>query len=222
MNIMNLLTDSLPHLVNIAGIKFPINWDFRASVKFEMLIENPEIDEKNKLLQSLLIYYPIASLTKKEIEQDADSRNLFEFFESHMEEAYKSIIDFYAGKDEKADIKSQAKSKEGIRTYSFKYDDALIFASFWQQYGINLSKEKIHWWLFRTLLLNLQDSTPMGRVMMYRCMNTSKMPKEQRQEYESLKRKFALPEIVSKSEKEFQQKEEDIWEHGGDLASIRK
>ena len=45
---MNLLTEPLPHLVDIAGHKFPIVWDFRAGIKLEMLMDNPDLPDNEK------------------------------------------------------------------------------------------------------------------------------------------------------------------------------
>ena len=51
---MNVLLDSLPSTVDISGKKYPINTDFRAGVKFELLMQNNE----ENILKLLEPYFP--------------------------------------------------------------------------------------------------------------------------------------------------------------------
>ena len=210
---MNLLTEPLPHLVDVAGHKFPIIWDFRAGVQLEMLMDNPDMSDNEKAAEMLELYYPyktIESVPKEKI-----------WFLRHLPEAQEAILKFYTGWQA-----PQLPGQEGTgdsdkkRACSFFYDSANIFASFWQQYGIDLTNTKLHWWTFVNLLTALNEDTPQGRIMMYRTIDIAGMPKEQKQQYEKLKRRYELPEIVSKAEQERDERIAYILEHGGDLNDL--
>ena len=54
---MNLLIDLLPTTVNIEGIEYKINSDFRTSILFELLMQDVEIEDGEKIIQALQLYY---------------------------------------------------------------------------------------------------------------------------------------------------------------------
>ena len=54
---MNLLIDLLPTTVDIEGIEYEINSDFRASILFELLMQDVEIEDEEKTIQALQLYY---------------------------------------------------------------------------------------------------------------------------------------------------------------------
>ena len=54
---ISILTDFLPIEVEIEGVRYPINWDFRTSILFEQLMLNNNISEKEKSDEALQLYY---------------------------------------------------------------------------------------------------------------------------------------------------------------------
>ena len=54
---MNLLIDLLPTTVDIEGIEYEINSDFRTSILFELLMQDVEIEDEEKIIQALQLYY---------------------------------------------------------------------------------------------------------------------------------------------------------------------
>ena len=54
---MNILTDPAPKTVTIGGAEVPINSDFRASVRFEMMMEDSSLSELDKTVKALSLYY---------------------------------------------------------------------------------------------------------------------------------------------------------------------
>ena len=210
---MNLLTEPLPHLVDIAGHKFPIVWDFHAGVRLEMLMDNPNLPDNEKAAEMLDLYYPY-----KTIESVPEEKV---WFLHHLPEAQEAILKFYTGwQAPELPGKEEAGSGDKKRACSFFYDSANIFASFWQQYGIDLTNAKLHWWVFINLLTALNEDTPQGRIMMYRTIDTTGMPKEQKRQYEKLKRQYELPEVVSKAEQEREEKLMEVLAHGGNLNDL--
>jgi hypothetical protein len=210
---MNLLTEPLPHLVDIAGHKFPIVWDFRAGIKLETIMDNPDLPDNEKVTQMLELYYPC-----KTIQHVPDE---WQWLLAHLPEAQDAVLKFYTGwQAPKLPGQEGTDDSDKKRACSFYYDSANIFASFWQQYSIDLTREKLHWWTFSNLLTALNEDTPQGRIIMYRTIDTAGMPKEQKQQYEKMKRQYELPEIVSKAEQERDERLADILAHGGNLNDL--
>ena len=59
---MNILTDPAPKTVTIGGAEVPINSDFRASVRFEMMMEDSSLSELDKTVKALSLYYNTGDL----------------------------------------------------------------------------------------------------------------------------------------------------------------
>ena len=67
---MNILIDLLPVKVKIDGAEYGINSDFRTSMLFEMMMQDRNLDDKSKIVQSLDLYYPkIPSNIEKAIDE---------------------------------------------------------------------------------------------------------------------------------------------------------
>ena len=197
---MNMLIDLLPETVEIGGVDYRINSDFRTSILFEMLVTDEELEAKDKVIPALRLYYP-------EIPPD-------------IGEAVDKILWFYrCGKKEK----KTSESGEGAPpepVYSFDYDDDYIYAAFLEQYGIDLQDvENLHWWKFRALFKGLMDDTEFVKIMGYRSIKISNsMSKEQRKFYNEMKRIHALP----RSEKEEQMEAMllEALQNGGDISGL--
>ncbi len=60
--------------------------------------------------------------------------------------------------------------KSGLkeREFDFAFDSELIFASFYEAYGIDLDVVRLHWWKFCALLSALPESTVLMRVVSLR------------------------------------------------------
>ena len=56
---MNMLVDLLPDTVEVDGEKYEINTDFRISVLFELLMQDDEVTNEEKIIHGLNLYYPV-------------------------------------------------------------------------------------------------------------------------------------------------------------------
>lgn len=178
---MNMLIDLLPDSVEIDGKAYAINTDFRISIMFELLMQDDELDDAEKTMQALKLYYPVIPPNKAK--------------------AVEKIIWFYrCGKESQNDTETGGKKQKPV--YSFDYDDGYIYEAFLQQYNIDLQDiEDFHWWKFRSLFKGLSDDTEFVKIMGYRSVKiTSKMSKEQKQFYKKMQSIHALP--VSHKEEE--------------------
>lgn len=196
---MNILIDRLPESLEVDGEKFDINFDFRTSILFEMMMQDDELDERDKVFYALNFYYPVIPRNK--------------------EEAVKKILWFYRGGKE--EVLNGVKSEEGNNNliYSYDFDAEYIYSAFLAQYGVDLQESYMHWWKFRAMFKSLRDDNEFVKIMGYRAMKiTNTMSKEQQEFYRKMKKLHEIP----KSKKE-NKKIEDIEKallRDGDLSKV--
>ena len=177
---MNILIDVLPTSVEINDMEYEINSDFRTSILFEILMQNDEINDEEKILKSLELYY------------DKMPHNL--------NESINKIQWFYScGKylegDNKSDRNKSSENNSNTKIYDFNCDSEYIYAAFLDQYGIDLEEiDYLHWWKFKALFNSLKDDNKIVEIMGYRGvkLNTIK-DDEQRKYYRKLQKIHALP-----------------------------
>lgn len=184
---MNILIDLVPTTVNIDNKEYEINSDFRTSILFELLMQDGTIEEDDKILMALQLYYPdIPENIKKAIEQ---------------------MLWFYRCGKDVSSSKGNGKSKGVTQIYSFEYDDDYIYSAFLDQYGVDLQDiEYLHWWKFKAMFKALKDDNMIVKIMGYRSMDLSKVKdKEQKAYYKRMQKLYEIP--ISKDE---QNKLDDI------------
>lgn len=177
---MNILTDALPETIDISGVMYQINTDFRTCLKTIMAFEDPELtpQEKTSILLSNL-YSEIPS----DLETARQQANLF----------------LNGGKVGNED------DEPSPRVYSFSKDANFIFAAFRQTHGIDLQKETLHWWEFLSLFMDLGSETTFCQLVSLRKrIKTGKASKEERQAAREMGDLIEVPEFDDRtlSEKE--------------------
>lgn len=196
---MNMLIDVLPKTVEIDGIEYEINSDFRTSILFELLTQDNSLDDEEKILKALELYYPKSP--------------------ENINEAVEKILWFYrCGKDI---AKSSGKGKaRNVQVYSYEHDDEYIYAAFLDQYGIDLQDaEYIHWWKFKAMFKSLKEDNEIVKIMGYRSMDLSKIKdKEQKKFYQDMQKFYEIP--ISKNEEQKLNDIEQALLNGEDLSKI--
>lgn len=214
---MNLLIDRPPETVNIRGTEYEINSDFRASVLFELLMQDDDADDIQKLERALELYFPYGCPEGESIT-----------------DIFKAIIWFYrCGRSDKEWRPSRPQRGEGDDTeegredagssekaYSFDYDDEYIYAAFRQQYGIILTEvEHMHWWEFRAMFKGLDHNCEFAKIMGYRTATiTSDMSKTEKAFLHKMKSVHALP--ISEKERQEADALIDALMNGGDIDGL--
>lgn len=182
---INILIDNLP--TKVEGMS--INSDFRISILFELLMQDNEISDTEKIKQALVLYYP-------NFEEITDYKKAIE-----------NIIWFYkGGKKEKENVDKETKksNSKDKQIYSYEFDAEYIYSAFMEQYNIDLNSiEYLHWWKFKSLFNCLNENVLFSKIMSYRAMNISKIKdKETRKHYKKMQELYALPDMRSEEEKE--------------------
>lgn len=177
----NLLLDRLPQRTP-SGLK--IRTDFRESIKFELLMQDNKLSEKEKVKLALNLYY-------ENIED--------------IETALNDMVWFYAGEqnqNKQNTVKQEENSTKQI--YSYEFDDKYIYSAFKEQYSIDLNSIRyLHWWKFKALMSCLNENTQFVKIMGYRALDLSKIKdKEEKARFKKLKRLYALPDMRTQEQKE--------------------
>lgn len=174
---MNILIDDINQDERLKDL----NTDFRACILFELLMQDPEIDNNMKLYRTIKLFYG-----DKEVD---------------LEKAVDNIIWFYSGGK---DFNVPGKSKSnGRKIYSFEYDADLIYSAFLTQYGIDLQDiEYLHWWKFMAMFSGLNKNNLIVDYMTYRSMDLSKIKdKETRKQYRELQNACRIPDMRDEEQK---------------------
>ena len=199
---MNLLIDLLPTTVDIEGIEYEINSDFRTSILFELLMQDVEIEYEEKIIQALQLYYRQCP--------------------HNIDEAINKMLWFYScGKEN--NLKSSSKNgSNSEQIYNFNYDDEYIYSAFLDQYGIDLNEiEYLHWWKFKAMFKALKEDNEIVKIMGYRSIDLSKVEdKKQKEFYKKMKKTYEIPIAISKDEKEKIDKINEILRNGGDISKV--
>ena len=199
---MNLLVDLLPTTVDIEGIEYEINSDFRTSILFELLMQDVEIEDEEKIIQALQLYYRQCP--------------------HNIDEAINKMLWFYScGKEN--DLKSNSKTgSSSEQIYNFNYDDEYIYSAFLDQYRIDLNDiEYLHWWKFKAMFKALKEDNEIIKIMGYRSIDLSKVEdKKQKEFYKKMKKIYEIPIAISKDEKEKIDKINEILRNGGDISKV--
>lgn len=184
---MNLLIDKLPKKVN----NISINSDFRTSILFELLMQDNKINDKDKILLMLNLYYPESSISK---------------MQNNVENAINNILWFYkCGKnDELASKNSSQVNNKRKQIYSYEFDDQYIYSAFLEQYNIDLNSIKyLHWWKFKSMFNGLKEDTIFVKIMGYRSIDLNSISdKKQKEFYSKMQKMYALPDERTEEQKE--------------------
>lgn len=180
---MNILVDVIPDKVEINGIEYEINTNFRTSILFEMMMQDNELDDELKIALTLEQYYPIINMSDELIRHLINNKN----------EAIEKILWFYrCGKDTK---KSNGGNGKSVKIYDYDYDDEYIYSAFLDQYNIDLQEiEYLHWWKFKAMFNSLKEDNQIIKIMGYRGMDLSKIKdRDQKAHYNKMKKLYEIP-----------------------------
>lgn len=165
----------LPEFVSIDGVKVKINTDFRVAIKCQQLVSDKNINSLEKALGIIYMLF------------DVDNINIYDNYERWLKTALKYLSAYTTGKN------NENKPIKPDMDYIKDWD--LIVASMWSTYGIDINKEKIHWWTFFSLLNGLPADCILNRVRDIRTRDISKeKDRDTREQLIKLKKIYSLDE----------------------------
>lgn len=149
----------LPYFVILQEKKYRINVDFRNMISFEKILQDKSVSKTEKIEYVLRHFYP-AFFSLENYQKLLYNPQLYK-------EACDKLIWFYkCGRDDYHRMGNGKGSNKQI--YSYNYDDEYIYGAFYEQYGIDLSYDIVHWWKFKALLKSLKDDTEFVKIKGYR------------------------------------------------------
>ena len=158
---MNILVDELPEAIEINGIEYAVNSDFRTGLGCILDMESSELTDEEKCILLLRRIYGDVIL------EDGET-------------AIKLAVKFLDGGKEPPEEENPF--ADNTRLYSFEKDSALIYAAFRQTHGIDLQKVDLHWWQFLALFQDLgADTAFCNMINLRRRVNSGEATKEERQ-----------------------------------------
>lgn len=189
---MNLLIDGLPDSVEVCGQTIRINTSFRTGILFEETIRDLRLSDTEKLQTALALYFPDTAFDGIEAVKEALDQLLWFYRCGEDPEETTGSND----EDDNADADTDPQ-------YSYEHDADYIYAAFRQAYSIDLAEDNLHWWQFRALFQALPEDTQLMKIIGYRAMKIpAKMPKDQKQFYQRMKRLYKLPESEDRQQLE--------------------
>ena len=158
---MNILVDDLPEAVEVNGVEYAVNFDFRTGLACILDMESSELTDEEKCILLLKRIYG-------------------ETIPDDVEAAIKLAVKFLDGGKEPPEEENPFADNK--RLYSFEKDSALIYAAFQQTHGIDLQKVDLHWWQFLALFQDLGADTGFcNLVNLRRRVNSGEATKEERE-----------------------------------------
>lgn len=132
-----------PNFIEVRGIKYKINTDFRVALECDAIARDSSIGEFEKCLA--VIYKLLGEEAIQNYENLAELLDL-------------CIKYLHCGKD------SSELNDEKEPSMDFEQDQGYIRASFMSDYHIDLDKVKMHWWCFCDLIQGLTENSVLNRV----------------------------------------------------------
>lgn len=161
----NLLTDRLPDALMIGGIRYPVYTDFRRWILVTELFAEPFVEAGIKVDCAAKLIFPGDSPMTR----------------TKTGDLYRSLVHgmtWFASCGRKMrNVRGGKPDEKAEPVFDFTVDADMIFAAFWQTYGIDLCDPavKLHFWKFMALLRNLPRETEFMQVVSLRRTDTSKI-----------------------------------------------
>lgn len=168
----NALLDRLPEDYN----GWLIRTDYRIGVQIQLCISDPELTDSEKTAVALgLLYGNGVPDLQTAIE------GLGWFMSCGAPEAL-------------------ADGEDGPAVYSFEQDAARVVTAFRKVFGMDISRERLHWFQFVSMLGDL-SGTAFTNVIDIRTTNASEVDKKHRAEFVRMKKRFSLNQLYTEEEK---------------------
>lgn len=172
--------------VEIDGITYKIDMSFDNILRLYDMLNDDELDDISQVLIGLEMLLGVCFLYDFQTQYEIFERIFKEYIAKGVEDSHPVDI---AGNP-------MPKSNKNEKIYSIKEDAEYIFASFYQDYGIDLFEQhgKLHWYKFVSLLSGLRSDTKFKEVIGIRSMElpTGKGMEKERKRIKELKEYYAL------------------------------
>lgn len=159
------LTEKLTQSIAYQGREYPIDLSYDNVLRFYQLLDDADFDEGEKIIASFHIFFD------EKVPDDPE----------FLTNVVKLLGDYVSSNPYGSDTEGQQGDTAPVRYFSFQQDAPAIYASFMEQYGIDLIKEqgKLHWDKFKALLNGLGPETQFRRIVAIRQQTTDGLEGEE-------------------------------------------
>ena len=185
-----IMFNRLPYFVILQGKKYKINVDFRNMLSFECKLQEKNIGKLQKIEYGLRHFYPDFFCLE-------NYYNLLKQPQLYKEACNKLVWFYKCGRDDYHKTKTSGKG-QNKQIYSYEFDDEYIYGAFYEQYRIDLSHEKVHWWKFKALLKSLKEDTEFAKIQGYRNYTGDNEDLKELREYWELPKSLEEQERLNK------------------------
>ncbi len=190
MVMMNFLTERLPDSINVQGVEYPIQTDFRTILRYSAQMDAIEEDNLTEIISCMKIV-------------------IYRDFPDDISSAISALNWFIkCGREEKRNRPSnKLLGVNSNQPFDFFIDGELIWSAFRRNdvYGIDLLEvPHLHWWKFIAMLDDLPEDTRLHRIMDYRTIDTTNknISKEARDVYAALQRYYKIRAVKDQRNEE--------------------
>lgn len=188
----NMLLDRYP----TEYMGYLLRTDYRVGIQITLVLEDFELDDDERVLKALELLYGYG------IPDDINlALNGLKWFMSCGKKCSGNSSTEYLDTNDIDEEVEDFVSDNGRIAYDFEIDSDLIYASMFSQYGVEIDKEKIHWFKFIAMFKCLKD-TELNDLMYYRTVDISKLPKQQRADMRKLKDKYRIRKVTAQRKEE--------------------
>ncbi|WP_179394731.1 Gp15 family bacteriophage protein [Lacticaseibacillus absianus] len=190
------LYEDLPDSVAVGGTMYHLNLDFANVLLAFDALQDKEMTSHDRLETALML------MAGEDLPDLEDWPDLWDAITGVLRAEDVHAVEYDQNGDPMPQHIQQRKPD-----FDFGQDAQLIYAAFWQTYGLDLFEQRgqMHWYKFQSLLAGLPDDTKFSRVRQIRGTKLSDIKdKKERAEMAKLKREVALVAV------------EDGEEEGGD------
>ena len=181
----NVLLDPLPYEWN----GYEVDMDFQTGIQISQCLADEELTNTEKVATALSLMFI------RERPTDA-------------EEIQEALTWYMNGWNH--DNVSSGKKKDETVLMDFDIDQWRIYAAFRKQYGIDLNRQKLHFWVYMGLLSNLEECS-FTRVVSIRDKKIdSKMSREEKTALSKAKKMYAIKKEIAETEEEKAEREAAI------------
>ncbi|MBE6541060.1 MAG: hypothetical protein E7672_01270 [Ruminococcaceae bacterium] len=166
MKKVSILCDALPREIEVCGERFGIITDFRRWILAVDAFGDREIPDTMTKIRC------VTMLVCPELWRRIRAGEKFpaEFYTELAIELLR-----FASCGEELSKTGNVDGGRGERSFDFTQDSEVIFASFMETYGIDLTLSRMHWWKFTALLRNLPEKCGFMRIVQLRRCDTSRI-----------------------------------------------
>lgn len=169
---LNIILDGFPE--EYEG--YLIRTDFRIGIQISEALGDVDLADPEKMITALQLLYGAGVPTDFKLAEEG-------------------LMWFMRGGEQDDDSSPDGRPP----MFDFEQDNRFLYSAFRARYGIDLTRERLHWFAFLAMFNDLGGCS-LSEIIGIRGMDLSKLSNEQRRQYADLQRKYRIKPKLSEAE----------------------